>query len=82
MDWGMNFINNIISQINFDQCTEVHFSSFFSGGFITAIIVNPPERKLAKRTSLQCWTIGAIFTFGRSRIFGPEKLRPLAVGLS
>ena len=25
----------------------------FSGGFITAI-VNPPERKLAKRTSVQC----------------------------
>ena len=29
------------------QCTEVRFSSLFSGGFITAIIVNPPERKLA-----------------------------------
>ena len=28
--------------------------SFFSGGFISAIVVNPPERKLAKRTSLQC----------------------------
>jgi len=36
------------------QCTEVHFYSFFSGGFIAAIVVNPPERKLAKRTSLQC----------------------------
>ena len=36
------------------QCT-LHrgaFSSFFSGGFITAIVVNPPERKLAKRTSV------------------------------
>ena len=30
----------------------------------------------------QCWTVGAIFTFGRSRMFGPEKLRPLAVGRS
>ena len=28
--------------------------SFFFGGFITAIVVNPPERKLAKRTSVQC----------------------------
>jgi hypothetical protein len=32
----------------------VRFSSFFSGKFITAIAVNPPERKLAKRTSVQC----------------------------
>ena len=35
------------------QRTEVHFASLFSGGFITAIVVNPPERKLAKRTSVQ-----------------------------
>jgi hypothetical protein len=32
----------------------VRFSSFLSGGFITAIVVNPPERKLAKHTSVQC----------------------------
>ena len=25
-----------------DQCTEVCFASFLSGGFITAIVVNPP----------------------------------------
>ena len=31
------------------QCTEVRFASFLSGGFITTIVVNPPERKLAKR---------------------------------
>ena len=31
----------------------MHFASFLSGGFITAIVVNPPERKLAKRTSVQ-----------------------------
>ena len=41
------------------QCTEVRFASFLSGGFITATVVNPPERKLAKRTSVQwegwCW---------------------------
>ena len=30
------------------------FASLLSGGFITAIVVNPPERKLAKRTSVQC----------------------------
>ena len=36
----------------------MRFSSFFSGGFITAIVVNPPERKLAKRTSVQWDEIG------------------------
>ena len=36
------------------HCTEVHFASFLSGGFITAIVVNPPERKLAKRISVHC----------------------------
>ena len=35
------------------RCTEVHFASFLSGGFITAIVINPPERKLAKRTSVR-----------------------------
>ena len=35
-------------------CTEVLFASFFSGGFITAIVVNPLERKLAKCTSVYC----------------------------
>ena len=30
----------------------MRFASFLSGGFITAIVVNPPERKLAKRTSV------------------------------
>jgi hypothetical protein len=32
----------------------MRFVSFLSGGFITAIEVNPPEKKLAKRTSVQC----------------------------
>ena len=32
----------------------MRFVNFFSGGFITATIVNQPERKLAKRTSVQC----------------------------
>ena len=35
-------------------CTEVRFASFVSGGFIIAIVVNPPERNLAKRTSVAC----------------------------
>ena len=32
------------------QCTEVCFASFFSGGIITAIVVNPLERKPANPT--------------------------------
>ena len=39
------------SKIN-SRCTEVRFASFFSGGFTTMIVINPPERKLAKRTSV------------------------------
>ena len=35
-----------------DHCTEVRFASFLSGGFITAILANPPESKLAKRISM------------------------------
>ena len=35
------------------QRTEVRFASFLPGGFITDIVVNPPESKLAKRTSVQ-----------------------------
>ena len=38
---------------DYAQCTEVHFASFLSGGFVTAIVVNPLKRKLAKRTSVQ-----------------------------
>ena len=36
------------------HCTEVHFVSFLSGGFTTMVVINPPERKLAKRTSMHC----------------------------
>ena len=42
------------------QWTEVRFTSFLSGGFITAIVVNPPERKLAKRTSVHSWSWGKL----------------------
>ena len=36
---------------------------FFSSGFITAIVVNPPETILAKRTSVQCAENDFIRTF-------------------
>ena len=35
------------------QCTEMRFASFLSGGFTAMIVINPPERKLAKRISVQ-----------------------------
>ena len=44
---------SVDSKSTANQRAEVFFSSFFAGGFITAIVVNPPERKLAKRTSVQ-----------------------------
>ena len=40
-----------------DQRTEVPFASFLSVGFTAMAVINPPERKLAKRTSVQ-WTDG------------------------
>ena len=35
----------------------MRFASFFSGGFITKAVINPPESKLAKRTSVHCTTM-------------------------
>ena len=35
-------------------CTEVRFASFLSGRFITVVVVNLPEKELAKRTSVGC----------------------------
>ena len=40
-------------RVSLSQYTEVHFASLLFGGFITAIVVNQPERELAKRTSVQ-----------------------------
>ena len=42
-----------MNQLSATQYTEVRFPSLLSDGFITAIVVNPPERKLAKHTSVQ-----------------------------
>ena len=33
--------------------TKVRFASLFSGGFTTMAVINPPERKLTKSTSVQ-----------------------------
>ena len=62
-------LRNYDGMYDFVHCTEVHFANFLSGGFITATLVNPPERKLAKQ---QCWTKG------RSSTAVAEDLRPTA----
>ena len=43
-----------LPKLPLNQFTEVCFASFLSGGFINVIVVNPLERKLVKRTSVQC----------------------------
>ena len=52
--WLRKVIN--FGTIDTSPLTEVRFASFLSGGFITAIVVNQPKRKLAKRTSVH-WLI-------------------------
>ena len=34
------------------EYTEMHFASFLSGGFTTMAVINTPERKLDKHTSV------------------------------
>ena len=54
VDSGMKIILVESDSVHpFAQCTEVRFASFLSSWFITALVVIPPERKLAKRTSVQ-----------------------------
>ena len=40
--------------MNLHHCTEVRFDALLSSGFTTMAVINPPERKLAKRTSVHC----------------------------
>ena len=44
------------------ECTEVRFASWLSGGFTTRAVINPPERKLAKRTSVHCVPLVRLLT--------------------
>ena len=36
------------------QCTEVRFATLLFGGFTTMAVINPPEKKLTNRISVQC----------------------------
>ena len=40
--------------MNTRHFTEVCFASLFSSGFTTMAVMNPPEKNLEKRTSVQC----------------------------
>ena len=42
--------------LNSNQCIEVRFDSFLSGGFTTMVVINPPNWKLANSTSVQ-WRV-------------------------
>ena len=70
------------------HCTEVRFANFQSGRFTTGIVVNPSERKLAKRTSVHC-TAGSCMVqfFGTGRkshqvVFAPSATRFASIELS
>ena len=53
----------------------MHFASLLSGGFITAIVVNPTERKLAKSTFVEWVGFRKAYVIVR---MGREKcLRPI-----
>ena len=45
---------SIITVITFIVTFIVSFASFLSGGFINMAVINPPGKKLAKRTSVHC----------------------------
>ena len=46
--------------------TEVRFAILLSGGFTSMAVINPPESKLAKRTSVQ-WFAG--LDLGHTKLF-------------
>ena len=49
------YLFGFISKYLANHCLspEVHFASFLSGGFTTMAVINPPEKNLANRTSVQ-----------------------------
>ena len=56
------------------QCTEVHFTSLLSGGFTTMAVINPPESKLEKRTSVDwLFVLGLSTESATKRITGPSE---------
>ena len=48
-------LNICVRKLDVKQCTEVRFARLLSGGFTTMAVINPPERKLAKRHLCALW---------------------------
>jgi hypothetical protein len=52
----MKIFNSLSKRIyysHYGNAAEVCFASFHSGGFTTMAVINPPEKNLANRTSVQ-----------------------------
>jgi hypothetical protein len=45
-----------IQKMILKHCTEVRFARLHACGFTTMAVINPQEKKLAKRTSVHCVT--------------------------
>ena len=54
----LNLLISLYLAAIFKHCTEVRFATFFSGGFTTIAVINPPERKLEKRTTVH-WYVSS-----------------------
>ena len=57
------------------RCTEVRFANFLSGGFTTMAVINPPEKRLAKRISVQCVFSKYFFSSGGEMVLICQKNR-------
>ena len=55
--------------------------SKFLSMYLFSMAIDSIQKKYGWLT-WQCWTVGEIFTFGRSGMFGHDKLQPSAVGCS
>ena len=49
---GKKVLIHNMTIIHFIHCIEVRFASLLSGGFTTMAVIDPPEKKLANRTSV------------------------------
>ena len=56
MSSSINLIEWDAKGTSINDCTEVRFASFLSGGFTTMALINPPEWELAKRTTVHWYS--------------------------
>ena len=55
-----HFFRTQQAAVVYQRYTEVCFASFRSGGFITMAVINQPEKKVAKRTSVHWFDLSII----------------------